>query len=90
VLTGFWQGRPEGRRAFGKPKRRWKDNIKMDLREFGCGGTPWIDLDQDRDRWWAVVNAVINLWIPQNAGNFLTSSSPVSFPGRTLLYGVSK
>jgi hypothetical protein len=49
----------------------------------------WIDLAQDTDRWSAVVNAVMNLWIPQNAGNFLTSRGPVSFSGRTQLHGVS-
>jgi hypothetical protein len=48
-------GKPEGRRPLERPRRRWEDNIKMDLREFGCGGTDWIDLAQDRDRWWALV-----------------------------------
>jgi hypothetical protein len=54
-------GKPEGRRPFGKPRRRWEDNIKMDLREAGWGGTDWIDLAQDRDRWRAVVNTLMNL-----------------------------
>ena len=47
-----------------RPKRRWEDNIKMDLQEVGCGGVDRIDVAQDRDRWWALVNAVINLWVP--------------------------
>jgi hypothetical protein len=54
-------GRPEGRRPLGRPRRRWEDNIKMDLREIGFGDVDWIDLAQDRDWWWALVNTVMNL-----------------------------
>jgi hypothetical protein len=54
-------GRPEGRRPLGRPRRRWEDNIKMDLQEMDWGGIDWIDMAQDRDRWRAVVNAVMNL-----------------------------
>jgi hypothetical protein len=54
-------GKPEGRRPLGRLRRTWEDNIKMDLREVGCGGIDWIDLAQDRDRWRALVNAVMNL-----------------------------
>jgi hypothetical protein len=57
-------GKPEGRRQLGRPRRRWEDNIKMDLREVGWGGMDWINLAQDRDRWRAVVNAVMNLRVP--------------------------
>ena len=57
-------GKPEGKRQFGRPRRRWEDNIKMDLQEVGCGGMDWIDMVQDRDRWWALVNAVMNLRVP--------------------------
>jgi hypothetical protein len=53
-------GSPEGRRPLGRPRRRWEDNIKMDLQEVGWGGMDWIDMAQDRDRWRAVVNAVMN------------------------------
>ena len=49
---------------WGDPKRRWEDNIKMDLQEVGCGGMDWIKLAQDRDRWRALVNAIMNLRIP--------------------------
>jgi hypothetical protein len=65
-------GRPEGRRPFGRPRWRWDDNIKIDLKEVGWG-MDWIELAQDRDRWRALVNAIMNLRVPQNAGNFLTS-----------------
>jgi hypothetical protein len=53
--------RPEGRRPLGRPRRRWEDNIKMDLREIGFGDMDWIDLAQVRDRWRALVNTVMNL-----------------------------
>ena len=53
-------GRPEWRKSLGRPRHRWKDNIKIDLQEVGCGDTDWIELTQDRDRWRALVNAVMN------------------------------
>jgi len=53
-------GKPEGKRPLGRPKRRWEDNIKMDLQEVGCGVMDWMGLAQDRDRWRALVNAVLN------------------------------
>ena len=56
-------GRPEGKRPLGRPRRRWKDNVKMDLQEVGCGGMEWIELAQGRDRWRALVNAIMNLRI---------------------------
>jgi hypothetical protein len=56
-------GRPEGRRQLGRPRHRWEDNIKIDLPEVGWG-MDWIELAQDRDRWRAVVNAVMNLRVP--------------------------
>ena len=54
-------GKPEGKRPLGRPRRRWKDNIKMDLEEVGCGGMDWIELAQDRPRRRARVNAVMKL-----------------------------
>jgi hypothetical protein len=60
----FLVGRPEGRRLLGRPRRRWEDNIKMDLRKIGFGEVGRIYMAQDRDRWRAVVNTVMNLRIP--------------------------
>jgi len=58
-------GKPEGKRPLGgRPRRRWEDNIKIDLQEVGCEGMDWIELVQDRDRWRALVTAVMNLWVP--------------------------
>jgi hypothetical protein len=57
-------GKPDGKRPLGRPRRRWVDNIKMDLRELGWDGMVWIDLAQDRDQWRAHVNAVMNLRVP--------------------------
>jgi hypothetical protein len=57
-------GKPEGKRPLGRPRYRWEDNIKMDLQEVGCGGMEWIGLDKDRDKWRALANVVINLWVP--------------------------
>jgi hypothetical protein len=59
-------GRPEGRQPFGIPRRRWEDNFKMDLQEVGWAPPPmdWIELAQDRERWRALVNAVMNLRFP--------------------------
>jgi hypothetical protein len=57
-------GRPEGRRPLRRPRRRWEDNIKMNLREIGFGDVDWIHWAQDRDRWRALVNTVMNLRVP--------------------------
>jgi hypothetical protein len=83
-------GKAEGKRPMGRPRRRWEDNIKVHLQEVGCGGMDWIELALDKDTWRVLVSAVMNLRVPKNAGNFLTSCKPVSFSRRTLLHGLSK
>jgi hypothetical protein len=65
AYTEFWVGKPEGKKSLGIPRRRWEDNIKTDLQEVECGGgVDWIELAQDRDRWWALVNTIMNLRVP--------------------------
>jgi hypothetical protein len=71
VVYSVLVGKPEGERPPGRPRRRWEDNIKMDLQEIGCRGMDWIELAKDRDRWWVRVNAVMNVRVPENAGEFL-------------------
>jgi hypothetical protein len=66
-------GKPEGKRWLGRPRRRTEDNIKMNLQELRCRGTDWIDVAQNRDRRRVIVNAIMNLRVPQDAGNILTS-----------------
>jgi hypothetical protein len=66
-------GKPEGKRQLARSRYRWEDNIKMDLKEIGWGGMDWIDLTQDKSQWRALVNMVMNLWVPQNVGKFLSS-----------------
>jgi len=83
-------GKPEEKRPLGRPRHRWEGNIKMDLQKVGCGNMDWIELIQDRDWWRVLVDALMNLWVQQNAGNFLTSWKPVSFSRRILLHEVSK
>ena len=57
-------GKPEGKRPLGRLRRRWVDNIRMNLQEVECGYVDWIGLAQDRDRWRTLVSAVMNLWVP--------------------------
>jgi hypothetical protein len=57
-------GKPEGKRPLGSLRCGWEDNMKMDLREIGWSGMDWFDLAQDRDHWRALVNTVMNLWVP--------------------------
>jgi hypothetical protein len=57
-------GKPEGKRPLGRPRRRWEDNIKKDLQKVGCGGMDWIELALDRDRWRALLNAVMKFRVP--------------------------
>ena len=83
-------GKPEGKRLLGRPRRRWEDNIKMDLQDVwrGCGDR--MELAQDRDRWRALVGTVRNLRVPKIRGMSWLAAEPVSFSRRTLLHGVSK
>ena len=57
-------GKPEGKRSLGRPRRRWEDNIKIDLEEVGSGCGDWMELAQDSDRWWALVSTVMNFRVP--------------------------
>jgi hypothetical protein len=77
-------GKPEGKRPLGRRRRRWVNNIKMDLREI-VWDMDWIDLAQDKDQWRALVNTVMNLRVPKNAGNFLSGCTIVSFSRRAEL-----
>jgi len=61
-------GKPEGKRILGRPRRRWEDNNKLDLLELGCGVIDWIELVQDRDRWQALVNALIRFVLHKMRG----------------------
>jgi hypothetical protein len=63
AYSGFWWENLRGKRPLGRPTRRWKDNIKMDLQEVGCGGMDWIGMAQDRDRWRTLLNAVRNFGV---------------------------
>ena len=64
VYTGILVGKHEAKRPLGNHRCRWEDEIKMDLQEVGCVGVDWIELAHDRDRWRALVTAVVKLWIP--------------------------
>jgi hypothetical protein len=80
-------GKPEGKRPLGRPRHRWEDNIKMDLQEVGVlTGLKWLRIETGR----TFMNAVMNLRVPENAGNFLASCKLVSFSRRTVLCGVNK
>jgi hypothetical protein len=79
-------GKPEGKRPLGRPRRRWVDNIKMELRELGWDSMDWINLTQGMDQWRALVNTVMNLRVPKNAGKFLSGWAIASFSGRDQLH----
>jgi len=66
--SGVYRGKSEGNSPFGRPRHSWENNMKMGLQEVGCGGMDWMDLAEDMDRWWTLVNAVMNFWVAQNAG----------------------
>jgi hypothetical protein len=71
-------GKPEVKRPLGRPRRRWMDNIKMDLLEIGVNIVDWIGVAQDRYRWRALVNEVMNLRVPSNAGNYREAAQVVA------------
>ena len=71
-------GKPEGKRPLGRPRRRWEDNIKMDLQEVGGGCGDWMELTYDRDRWRALVSTVMNLRVPKMRGISLLAAEPWS------------
>jgi hypothetical protein len=68
VVLRVLVGKPEGKRPLGRPKRRWECNIKMVLQEVGGGCGDWMELTQDRDRWWALVGTLMNLRVPKLRG----------------------
>jgi hypothetical protein len=78
--------KPERRRPLRRQRRRWVDNIKMDLRQIGWDGMDWIDLAQDRNQWRALVNTVMDLLVPYNAGKFLSSCTIGGFSRRAQLH----
>ena len=84
-IVSWW-----GNRRQRTTRCRWVNNVRNDNQEVGCGYMDWIGLAQDRDRWRTLVSAVMNLRVPWNTGNLLTSFKPVSFSRRTLHHGVSK
>ena len=92
---GYWcaqgsGGEIWGKETIGETRRRWEDNIKMDLQEVGGGCGDWMELAQDREKWRALVSMVMNLRDPKMRGISWLAAEPVSFSRRTLLHGVSK
>jgi hypothetical protein len=82
-------GKPDGKRPLGRPRHRWIDNIKMDLLEIGLGVVDWISLAQDRYRWRALVNSVMNLRVPLNAGKLSSGCTTCGLLSGTQLHRVS-
>ena len=83
-------GKPEGKKQLVRPRRRWEDNIKIDLQEVGRSCGDWMELAQDRERWRALVSTVRNFRVPKLRGISLLTAEPVSFSRRTLFHGISK
>jgi hypothetical protein len=82
-------GKPEGKRPLGRPRLRWVDNITMDLGEVRWGDADWIGLAQDRNRWRAVVNSVLNFRVPENVGKLLSGPSSSGLSISVQLHKVS-
>jgi hypothetical protein len=82
--------KPEGKRPAGRSRHKWEDNMKTDLQEVERGGMDWIDVAQNRVRWWALVKIVMNLQVLSNVGNFFTSEELMSFSIMTLFHAASE
>jgi hypothetical protein len=82
-------GKPEGKRPLGRPRRRWVDIIRIDLGEVGWGDVDWIGLAKDRNRWRALVNSVLNLRVPRNAGKLSGGLTSSGLSGSAQLHIVS-
>jgi hypothetical protein len=82
-------GNPEGKRSLGRPRHRWMDNIRMDLGEVGWGDVDWIGLAQDRNRWRAHVNSILNLLVPRNAGKLSSGLTCSGLSSSAQLHRVS-
>jgi hypothetical protein len=82
-------GKPEGKRPLGRPRRRWVDNITMNLGEVGWGDVDWIGLAEDRNRWRALVNSVLNLRVPRNAGKLSSGLTTGGVSGSAQFHRVS-
>jgi hypothetical protein len=82
-------GKPEGKRPLRRPKRRWVDNIRMDLGEVGWGDVNWIGLPQERNRWRALENSVLNLRVPRNARKLLSDLTSSGRSSNAQLHRVS-
>jgi hypothetical protein len=78
--------KPEGKIKLGRPRRRWVDSVKIDVRDIRRDDMDWIDLVQDRDQWRALVNTVMSLRVPYKAGKFLSSCTTGGFSGRARLH----
>jgi hypothetical protein len=82
-------GKPKGKRPLGRPRRRWLDNIRLDLVEVEWGNVDWIGLAQDRDRWRALVNSVLNLRVPKTAGKLSSAQITRDVSSNVQLHGAS-
>jgi hypothetical protein len=81
--------KPAGRSMRGRYICRWEGNIKMDVKEIGWEGMDGTYVAENGDKWWAILNLVMNLWVPLYVENFLTGSGSITFSRRTLLHGLS-